>query len=169
MSGFLSLVRVILYTRQQEIGIFPKPLKLKPLSGKGSSQHIWAGISSQVPGWPTYLIGGPVLGGQKEPAGRTRWRSSPLPPCPQSCIEIHRQIEAGPWGGALTSWPRQVPGDQLAPTLLWTGQGWLGPACGSALSRKRTEPTSCSSTSIPLVGPHSAQDSKQGPHLHSFA
>lgn len=29
MSGFLSLIRVILYTRQQEIGIFPKPLKWK--------------------------------------------------------------------------------------------------------------------------------------------
>lgn len=100
VSGFLPLIRVTLHARQQETGILQKPLKLKSLSSKASAQ-----CNGQ--GFPHGPHQGPCLGRQKEPAGRSRWRWSPLPPEPQSCIEIHGLIDAGPWGGAITSWPRQ--------------------------------------------------------------
>ena len=126
MSGFLSLIRVILHARQQETGILRKPLKLKSLSGKASAQHSGQGFPHGPQRGPS-ASSGALCWGQKEPAGRTRWRWSPLPPGPQSCIEIHGQIEAGPWGGALASWPRQGT-SWPPPCFAQTWDGWALPA-----------------------------------------
>lgn len=99
----------------------------------------WAGIPSWAPAWPICFLWSPVLGGQKEPAGRTRWRWSPLPPGPQSCIQIHGQIEAGPWEGALASWPRQGT-SWPRPCFAQTWAGWALPVAQHSARRQTPHP-----------------------------